>query len=259
MKYNKCLLTLAVCLMATLGATAQSESTNTLWNTTGPAVLEHGSLQWQNEVGYWYGNDIFGDAVAQPQNVDSHTGRVRTTLRYGLGMKSELQVGVGGELTAYTGDTSSTGHTWQPTAALRVNLYEGRGWLPQLTLRASVGGVFTSQENYFQSSLTLEGRSRLGDRWALEYELGYDWNPYDLGYLQSNRVHFGLFASWMARPDLKVSAGLTDKRGEVSVLYKATPALQLVCRADMSGGWGGTYVQPAMTGHLTLGLNWMIR
>ena len=150
-------------------------------------------------------------------------------------------------------------------------LTEGKGWVPQITFFTQVGVSFVQPleqqkewDRMVHPELGLQCRNRLGQRWLLDYTLGYSWNKYSLSaYDFENEVLFALAVRYLVSNRLLLGVAVSNMNsmrrpiGEFEVGYLASPDLQLTFRAGISGSRGS--IGGDTQANALAGVSWMIR
>ena len=247
-------------------ANAQNDTVNPLFSTTGPNVMGEGHLQWNNAVDYYHFN------IRNTQGFDAnlHCVGITTGLRLGIGSRAEMTFDLNGRYntwdTVYLRNTTG----FNPSVGAKLMLFDGKGWLPQTAFYTHIGymvyqNAFVDRwDQKIQPEIGFQFRNRIGQRWAIDYTLGYSWNEYSVNaYRFNSGLHFALFGRWMATDRLMLSAGASNINsagrfaGSFEARWQARPNLQLVGQAGVSGSKGdlGSDVQF----NTLVGLSWMIR
>ena len=260
--------------------------TNPLLSTTGPNTVGAGRLQLSGNLGwnrFGYDNDYTLIAYDASAKTSAHI--VTSTrdnifdadlgLRYGIGDILELSIGLGGGMARMHTDATIDGvdtsftdrsQTVSPTFGAKVCFFEGRGWLPQMALAASVSetlirfddGDFDSHSPSWAIGLQL--RNRLGRRWLVDYSLGLASRESALGIRQprfSLDVDYSLMARFLPTDRLMLGAGIDNGNGRFEALFQATPALQLKAQAMVATGLGADLHTTAT--YALVGIGWMIK
>ena len=271
-------------IMALIGAgtaNAQADSTNVLFLTSGPGVLGSGRLM-AGFSAQWDCTEVLGGG-GRYNYYGADAG-----LRWGIGGKAELTLGLGWYTAsiAYPTVTSSAKdvlfdtvdryyiRNLQPSIGARLNLYEGRGWLPQVTFNTKITVPFTLSTNfcnpdslspYGHAMMSLQFRNIIGKRWAIDYSAGVWWHQ-TTGIYGVNRAEwepeFTIFGRWLATDRLMLGVGYRHEweshRSAMEVTWQDTPELQL--KAEASFGMGMRAVNDGMLDiHTLVGLNWMLK
>ena len=179
-KSNRPLLAamLVMSLFALLGAaTAHAQDENPLVATTGPNVLGQGKIQWNSQLEYMhYEWTSFGPLA---NDLTNNSLGVGTSLRFGVGSRAELTLDLAGNYSNLTGDSLRNTCWLTPSVGARLLLFDGRGWLPQVAFFTHVSvpvgqNAYSDKwDSYVQPEIGLQFRNRLGQRWLLDYSLGY--------------------------------------------------------------------------------------
>lgn len=254
-------------IVATLSVQAQTDLSSPLITTTGPNVLGAGHIQWYSSV---EGHDA---SVWNTYGFDAHSYSFGATtgMRFGVGSRAELAFSMVGNYNMW--DTTIFRNTLflRPAVGARLLLTEGKGWVPQITFFTQVGVSFVQPleqqgewDRMVHPELGLQCRNRLGQRWLLDYTLGYSWNKYSLSaYDFENEVLFALAVRYLVSNRLLLGVAVSNMNsmrrpiGEFEVGYLASPDLQLTFRAGVSGSRGS--IGGDTRANALAGVSWMIR
>ena len=258
--------------------TAHAQDTiNPLVSTTGSNVLGSGHIQWNTSLMWDHTRNFNINGTVGFDGVGARTG-----LRFGIGNRAELTLGVEashsvfnkreqymvGSVISVNDLISPTNMKIAPSVGARLLLFEGKGWLPKVTFNTSIAMAATNGYKYesdtvIQPTIGLEFRNDLGKGWMLDYAVDFTWNR------NSPRQNFpattlSVFARWLATERLLIGAGFKTPnwtepfKGLFEVRYLATPNLQLTLQGGLSNGNSlGSYW--AMETHLVAGVSWMLR
>ena len=192
-------------------------------------------------------------SMAPAQNIfNMFSGRA--TLRYGIGKIFELSLGLDGtwgkeshHAGTYLEETILRG--FAPSVGMKLYVYEGEGWRPQMAVKAS---------NFANPYAGLEFRNRLGRHWALDYSVGYSRMSRTVGAVSyAHNVSYSLFGRWLPSERLMVSVGVLDGWGIAELRWQASDALQLKAQASIDGGIGAELGM--LQTFAVAGFNWMIK
>ena len=261
-----------------------SPDTNPLLSTTGPNTVGKGHLQLSGAA-TWYSFSQNREVYPSIIGVDSKNTTVMAHdfshelggdigLRYGLGSRFELMASVCGARNEYryefsSGTYSDTGHLLTPSLGLKVMLYRGEDWVPQLSAFARIdvpmarfGDKWDVLGNGAEPVLGLLFRNRLGKRWTLDYGLSYRFKERLVGnavYVaqRDKPFQFDIMARWLANDRLLVSFGMENLGGKAEVMWQATPTLQLKAQGGFAAGFGMN--QGVMETNALVGVNWMLQ
>ena len=258
--------------------TAHAQDTiNPLVSTTGPNVLGSGHIQWNTSLMWDHMRNFNINGTVGFDGVGARTG-----LRFGIGNRAELTLGVEashysitererslvGSVISVNDLISPTNMKIAPSVGARLLLFEGKDWLPMVTFNTSIAMAATKGYKYesdtvIQPTIGLEFRNDLGKGWMLDYAVDFTWNR------NSPRQNFpastlSVFARWLATERLLIGAGFKTPnwtepfKGLFEVRYLATPNLQLTLQGGLSNGNAlGSYW--AMETHVVAGVSWMLR
>ena len=254
-------------VVSTVAAHAQGDSlaTSPLLRTTGPNVLGAGHLMWSGDINAYY---LHNKAVETSTSNYTLTG-ANTGLRWGIGNRAELTLGFSVLHAAGTflGDTIPAGNlTLTPSIGARLQLYEGKGWVPMvtffsdLTLPIRKNQIVDSySETLVEPVIGLQLRSRLGEHFYLDGSIGYAWNrhaPYARGI--DEPLRYSLYLHWLTNERHMVSIGWENHLGHLESTWQVRDNFQLKAQLNIAAGvaQGGTGVFQI---HGLVGFNWMLR
>ncbi len=257
-----------------LHQTHQTDS-NRLLAVTAPAtigprhLLLEGNLSWSYN---YHNSDVIAldGSMAPAQNIfNMFSGRA--TLRYGIGKIFELSLGLDGtwgkeshHAGTYLEETILRG--FAPSVGMKLYVYEGEGWRPQMAVKASFrqplwvydDGTTSPAGNFANPYAGLEFRNRLGRHWALDYSVGYSRMSRTVGAVSyAHNVSYSLFGRWLPSERLMVSVGVLDGWGIAELRWQASDALQLKAQASIDGGIGAELGM--LQTFAVAGFNWMIK
>lgn len=188
--------------------------------------------------------------------------------RFGIGGRAELAVGIGGS----TADARYKSQRYRmfgsgtvsPSVGAKLLLYEGKRWVPMVAFRTGIGFPMMmnqSGQNKFtydvQPLIELPFRNRIGERWAIDYSIGYQWGRALPATAFSSGIQYSLYARWLATERFMLGFGVENNGGKVEGLWQVRPNLQLTAQAAAAAGFGrgmGT-----MEFYGLVGVKWMVR
>lgn len=247
-------------------AHAQNDTVSPLFSTTGPNVMGAKHIQWNSAVDYYHFN------VKNTHGFDAnlHCVGLSTGLRFGIGSHAELTLNVRG--TYNTWDTVFLRNTTgvYPSVGAKLLLFEGKGILPQTSFYTHVGyGAYQNAyvdrwDQTIQPEIGFQFRNRIGQRWVIDYELGYGWDRYSVNAYDFNTgLLFSLYGRWLATDRLMLSVGGSNINspgrpvGSFEACWQARPDLQLTLQAGVSGSKG--FIGSDTQFNTLVGVNWMIK
>ena len=247
---------------------AQNDTVNPLLSTTGPNVLGQGKIQWNNSLEYHY----LGMSLNNYPKINLNSFGVSTGLRFGVGNRAELTLDVSGAYNTF--DTTyyhnNTGFT--PSVGAKLLLYDGKGWLPRIAFFTHVAlpiqqlaFIDNRWSTKVQPEIGLQFRNTIGERWFLDYSLGYSWNSisngladledllqYSIGihHLVTEKQSFGF--TFTNDNSTHRMAGYLEGR------WQASDNMQLLAKFGSALGtdWKGLAAGEI---NALVGLNWMIK
>ena len=243
-------------------APAQDTVNSPLVTTTGPNVLGKGELQWNTQMEYYH-LQHFWDAPYG--HTTTHGIGLEGNLRWGIGHKAELMFDLN-SVTNYGKQYDSSamrnyGTLFTPSVGVRLELFEGRGWLPQVTFGTEVSLRKLSGYDFWfvQPTVGLQFRNRLGRHWLLDYSLGYGWNPMTSYFMEYGNPNFrySLFARWLPTDRLMLGLGVENGADVLEARWQATPDLQLSLQGNLQVGYG--WLEGTFSGDVRVGLHWMLK
>jgi len=248
---------------ACMAARAQEESP--LLATTGPSVLGSGRLMWSGDLNAYHLHAILD---GEDFNNYSVAGGA-TGLRWGIGSKAELTLGVGAEHGwGRVLDTLSFGanhFNLVPSVGARIMLLGGEGrkngltFFTEVTLPIRRGHPIVEDEGLIaEPVIGLQYRHRFSKYWYFDAMAAYAWNrhaPYVR--LTDRPFRLALFARWLPNERWMFSAGLDNLQGRAEAMWQVNDRLQLKAQVCVDGGTGAAYSATSVYG--LAGFNWTIR
>ena len=257
----------ALSFFAAHSANAQNDSsaTSPLIATTGANVLGSGQLMLSGDLNAYRLHSVWDGDDFNNYNILG----VNTGLRWGIGSKAELTLGVSAEHAhGRVFDTLSFAHGHYniiPSIGARVMLLGGEGkkntltFFTEVTLPIRHGHPIVEDEGLLPGPiLGLQWRHRFSDHWYFDASAAYAWNRHAPYFRMSDQpFRLTLFARWLPGERWMFSAGLDNLQGRLEALWQANDRLQLKAQVCASGG--GSYAYSALSIYGLVGFNWMIR
>ncbi len=248
--------------------------TNPMLNTTGPGTLGARHMLLEFQLGWRHSIDNIAVYAADCSYTNgiiiSHLLEADEMLRYGIGKRFELALGIEAEsihdrFRLKNLEDKQTYRSFAPKMGAKYCFFEGKGWIPQMALRVELWQpiqIIDNRKRYSAGSTMhyegLELRNRLGQHWVLDYSLGFSSFPPPLGIVKRSRgIQYSLFARWLPTRRMMVSIGMEDGWGRAEMNWQATDALQMQLRAGLAGGSHSNLGM--METYTSVGLKWMIR
>ncbi len=272
-KNNRPLLAAALLmgLFSLLGAvTAHAQEENPLVATTGPNVLGQGHIQWNSNLEYLHYEINFShDPTIRVDRFGLGNG-----LRFGIGNRAELTVDLDCEYGMNNSNRYRNGFGLTPSVGAKLLLSDGHGWFPQTAFFTHIAAPIPLYNNapwytYVRPEIGFQFRNRLGQRWLLDYSLGFSWDGFSGDPLAtsfdflSDYVRYSLFARWLATDRLLLGVGVGNtnlvyqRSADFELRYQANPNLQLTVQA--SSKLGMSDVGTSNQVHALAGISWTIR
>ena len=270
-------------IMTAIGCNAANaqDTINPLISTTGPNVLGAGRIQWNSNLEWFH---IYHQTSLYKMRIN--TLGANTEVRFGVSSKAELTVGFGANHTFYDRTylhflgteqpikTDPNNILVAPSVGVKLLLFEGKGWLPQVAFHTNIALASNSNKTYFpknytvvQPTLGLRFRNQLGKRWMLDYSLDMTWNK--LYPIESfDGLSVSIYARWLATDRLMLGAGFRSGfggvwsepfRGDFEVRYLANPNLQLTLQGGFSGGYELATEFGTTQAHVLTGISWNLK
>lgn len=257
----------------------QLSDTNMLLLTTGPNTVGAHRLLVDADIAWRYGTWL----TAMPTLTgDILSGRSRSStlaaglnLRYGIGRRFELELGVSGYRDHYKVVSDDMLETllnddiykaFIPSLGLKVNFFNGEGWVPQMALKAGYGQrvqVMDDGSLYTAGYLAMpyvgmEFRNHLGQHWVLDYSVGLGL-PQGAWAIRNGAVTYSIYGRWLPTDRMMVGLGLEDGWGRAEVRWQAAKALQLRAQACVSmGGVMDAIGADMLHTYASAGVGWML-
>lgn len=277
-------------------ASAQNDSTslndNPLVAITGPNVLPAGKIQWNSALGWDYrdfDNELHLDDATGDEwwlhRFTSHLTSLNTSLRFGVGGKSEIVTTMeGGFCLSKRKDNGERERSYMfvPSVGVKVNLYDGSAHLPQVTFRTDVTvpmvRLWNSNDNKIAPEPSVELMLRkVLRRVVVDISLGYGWHSYStlsddgfryttaVTWLPTDRLALGVsygrkVVHALANPDFHIANLIYASNMHhynLTAMYRLTDDLQLSLEGSVVGSATGSAY--SMSSNLMLGVHWMIR
>lgn len=236
-----------------------------LVTTTGPNVLGSGHLMLSGDINAYHLHSVWDGADFYNYNVLGGA----TGLRWGIGSKAELTLGVSAEHAhgrVFDSLSFAPNHlNLVPSLGARMILLGGEGkrntltFFTEVTLPIRQGHPIVEDEGLLAEPIIgLQYRHRFSDHWYFDASAAYAWNrhaPYVR--LTDRPFRLTLFARWLPNERWMFSAGLDNGQGRLEALWQTNDRLQLKAQVCVDGGTGTDYSTTSVYG--LVGFNWMIR
>lgn len=252
---------------ATIVSRAQDEplTSTPLVTTTGPNVLGSGHLMWNGDLNaYHLHSSIDGNDFNNYSVIGASTG-----LRWGIGSKAELTLGVSAEHAhGRVLDSLSFGSNHLnliPSLGARMVLLGGEGrkntltFFTEVTLPIRQGHPILEDEGLLAEPIIgLQYRHRFSEHWYFDASTGYAWNRHAPYFRMSDRpFRLALFARWLPNERWMFSVGLDNLQARTEAMWQVNDDLQLKAQLCVDGGKGSNY--SAFSVYSLAGFSWMIR
>lgn len=153
------------------------------------------------------------------------------------------------------------GTSASPRVGVRMELFGGRGVLPQVTFVTELSVNKAKGYDYWclQPLLGLQFRNRIGRYWMLDYSLGYSWNRLPYYYVDYGNPSFlySLFARWLPTDRLMLGVGVENSAVQLEARWQATPELQLSLQGNYRVGYD--LFEGVYSSDVKVGLHWLLR
>lgn len=250
----------AMCLVSIVTAKAQETTENQLFSTTGANVLGAGKIELSGTVDWTHFHSTYIDLKTNSIGID-------VGARFGVGSRAELTVGIGGETSAsrYKNDKYgffSNGEV-MATVGARLLLYKGEKWKPTITFNTNITlpVMYPAMQKQWiydvQPLIEMQFRNRVGERWSIDYSIGYRWGaklPYNNF---SQNIRYTIYARCLLTEKLMLGFGVENNGGKVDLRYQASPTLQLSAQGMLSAGFGQS--QSELSSYTLIGAHWMLK
>ena len=258
---------IALGFFATHSANAQNDSSasSPLLTTTGANVLGSGQLMWSGDINAYRLHSLWDGTDFNNYNVFG----VNTGLRWGIGSKAELTLGVSAEHAhgrVFDSLSFAPDHfNVVPSLGARIMLLGGEGQKNTLTFYTEVtlpirhGHPIVEDEGMLAEPIIgLQWRHRFSSHWYFDASASYAWNRH-APYFRMNDRPFRLtvFARWLPNERWMFSAGLDNGLGRMEALWQVNDKLQLKAQVCSTVGKSADYSTSSVFG--LMGFNWMIR
>ncbi|MBO4751862.1 MAG: hypothetical protein J5526_03815 [Bacteroidales bacterium] len=245
---------------------AQPSDENPLFQTTGANVIGAGKIEMSGSLDYFYFNKDYPQS--NPYHLRSDIIGANLGFRFGVGHRAEFNISMAGSTSASEYNLSrneffSSG-TFTPSVGARLLLFGGRRWIPTVTFHTQVyfpmsfGSTFGSSFQYdVQPLIALQFRNRIGQRWALDYSLGYMWGQSVPAYHLLGALRYSLFARCLITDRFMLGFGIENSGAKIEALWQLKPNLQLKAQSSFSAAFGGGMEH--IESYSLIGINWMIK
>lgn len=236
-----------------------------LVTTTGPNVLGSGHLMWSADLNAFHLHSIVD---GKDFNNYSVLGGA-TGLRWGIGSKAELTLGLSAEHAhGRVLDSLFFGPNHLnlvPSLGARIMLLGGEGkknsltFFTEVTLPLRQGHPFVEDEGLLAEPIIgLQYRHRFSQYWYFDATAAYAWNRHAPYVRMTDRpFRLALFARWLPNERWMFSAGFDNLQGRAEALWQVSDRWQLKAQVCVDGGTGAAYSATSIYG--LAGFNWMIR
>lgn len=257
----------AMTFVAAVASHAQDDplASTPLIATTGPNVLGAGHLMWSGDLDFYRLHSVWDGADFNNYNVFG----AQTGLRWGIGSKAELTLGVSAEHAhgrVFDSLSFAPNHlNLVPSLGARVVLLGGEGkknmltFVTEVTLPIRQGHPIVEDEGLLAEPIIgLQYRHRFSRHWYFDASAAYAWNrhaPYVR--LTDRPFRLVLFARWLPNERWMFSAGFDNLQARAEAMWQANDKLQLKAQVCVDGGTGAAYSASSVYG--LVGFNWMIR
>lgn len=236
-----------------------------LVTTNGANVLGSGKLMLSGDINAYHLHSVLDGA-------DFYNYRIlgaNAGLRWGIGSKAELTLGVSAEHAhgrVFDSLSFAPNHlNLVPSLGARMILLGGEGrkntltFFTEVTLPLRRGHPYVEDEGLLAEPIIgLQYRHRFSDHWYFDASAAYAWNRHAPYVRMTDRpFRLTLFARWLPNERWMFSAGLDNKQGRLEALWQANDRLQLKAQVCVDGGTGAAYSASSIYG--LAGFNWMIR
>ncbi|MBR6320303.1 MAG: hypothetical protein IKR50_07690 [Prevotella sp.] len=265
------LLVVVFFAVMTLGAAIASHAQDTdltsspLVTTTGPNVLGSGKLMLGGDLNAYRLHSILDGADFNNYSVLGASAG----LRWGIGSKAELTLGVSAEHAhgrVLDSLSFAPNHlNLVPSLGARIMLLGGEGkknsltFFTEVTLPLRRGHPILEDEGLLAEPIIgLQYRHRFSQYWYFDATAAYAWNRHAPYVRMTDRpFRLALFARWLPNERWMFSAGFDNLQGRAEALWQVNDRWQLKAQVCVDGGTGAAYSATSIYG--LAGFNWMIR
>jgi hypothetical protein len=236
-----------------------------LVTTTGPNVLGSGHLMLSGDINAYRLHSIMDGADFNNYSVLGASAG----LRWGIGSKAELTLGVSAEHAhgrVFDSLSFAPNHlNLVPSLGARMILLGGEGkrntltFFTEVTLPIRRGHPILEDEGLLAEPIIgLQYRHCFSSHWSFDASAAYAWNRHAPYVRMTDRpFRLTLFARWLPNERWMFSAGLDNGQGRLEGLWQTNDRLQLKAQVCVDGGTGTDYSTTSIYG--LVGFNWMIR
>ena len=261
---------------------AQDSCVSPLVHTTGAEILERGELLLDAQMCYRDIHYSFG-SYDNSTWIDGSDCGIAGALRWGIGHKTEVSFGLVGRLVSISDNSAfrSNYGVFNPAFGIRLNLFEGKRWIPQVTYRTDMSFEVMKDWTMVEvNPLMFEFRNRIGRSFLLDYSIGMNIRTCPGVHYSDKTVHYSIFARWLPSERWMLGAGIDnysslayfslthglsdlivgDRNGRICLeaRWLATPDLQLSLRGVHK--YEKSWLAPSEPrNEVMVGLQWMLR
>ena len=260
-----CFVALSFFAAHTANAQNDTSASSPLVTTTGADVLGSGQLLWSGDLNAYRLHSVRDGADFNNYNILG----VNTGLRWGIGSKAELTIGVSAEhARGRVFDTLSFGpnhFNLVPSIGARIMLLgseESKNKLTfftEVTLPVRRGHPILDDEGLLAEPIIgLQYRHRFSSHWYFDASAAYAWNRHaPFARMTDRPLRLTVFARWLPNERWMFSAGLDNGLGRLEALWQTNDRLQLKAQVCFDGG--KSYAYSSFSAYGLIGFNWMIR
>ena len=248
-------------------SSSQPSDENPLFQTTGANVIGAGKIELNGALDYYYFSKDYPEDNPYHLRIDRFGANLGA--RFGIGHRAELSVSLAGSTAA--SEQNLTRHnffssgTLTPSVGARLLLFGGRKWIPMVTFHTQISFPMSFFPKYFKSSfqyavqplIALQFRNRIGQKWALDYSLGYMWGQSVPASHLLGALRYSIFARCLITDRFMLGFGIENSGAKIEALWQLKPDLQLKAQSSFSAAFGGG--MQSFESYSLIGINWMIK
>lgn len=243
-------------------SSSQPSDENPLFQTTGANVIGAGKIEMNGALDYFYFNKEYHQT--NPYHLRSDLIGANLGVRFGIGHRAEFNISLAGNTSAneynLTRNEFFSSGIFTPSVGARLLLFGGRKWVPMVTFHTQVyfPMYFGRSFQYdVQPLIALQFRNRIGERWALDYSLGYMWGQSVPASHLLGALRYSIFARCLITDRFMLGFGIENSGAKIEALWQLKPDLQLKAQSSFSAAFGGG--MQSFESYSLIGINWMIK
>lgn len=243
-------------------SSSQPSDENPLFQTTGANVIGAGKIELNGALDYYYFSKDYPED--NPYHLRSDLIGANLGVRFGIGHRAEFNISLAGNTSAneynLTRNKFFSSGIFTPSVGARLLLFGGKKWVPMVTFHTQVYFPMSFGSNFqydVQPLIALQFRNRIGQKWALDYSLGYMWGKSVIASHLLGALRYSIFARCLITDRFMLGFGIENSGAKIEALWQLKPDLQLKAQSSFSAAFGGGMEH--FESYSLIGINWMIK